>query len=246
MVDTTNINTDVISAQVVEGGTLNEQGVLNVALSFFGLAMSITDDATEKEVMLFNQVYPIAQSYCASMSEWTFLTKTAEYEEDDVYNDEPVLASNYNNARGTVKGDSYTGSDGNTYCHVYTPYKNYKYAYSLPSDFLRVRYIDNDPRIGYAIKGKAIYCNSLGMSLDYLSSTMHNLPIEFGYLVAYKCAVDLSMYLDPEGTALSRASTLLQQTYSLLKQRDDLNSKLQNPPQNQYVDIDTIYWGYKK
>jgi hypothetical protein len=65
MVDTTNLNTNEYSAPVVEGGTLNEQGVMNVALSFFGLHMSLTDDSTEKEVILFNQVLPLAQSYCA-------------------------------------------------------------------------------------------------------------------------------------------------------------------------------------
>jgi hypothetical protein len=179
------------------------------------------------------------------MSDWTFLTKTREYDADEINNDEPVLVSEYTDTKNRVKGESFE-QGGQAYYHVYTPYKNFAFGYNLPNDFIRVRYIDNKANIGYAIKGDDLYCNMYGCTLDYLSSTMRNLPIEFGYLVAYKCAVDLSMYLDPEGTALSRASTLLQQTFAILKQRDDNNSKLQNPPQNQYIDIDTIYWGYKK
>lgn len=244
MPDTTNTSYDYLSAPVVENGQLNEQGVMNVALSFFGLNRHYTDDASEKEVILFKQVLPIAKRFCASMSDWSFLTESTEYEQDDVINDEPVLLDEYEETVGKVKGATFV--EGNSVmCHVYTVYKSLMYGYRLPSDFMKVRYIDNDVRVGFAIKGNTLYCNFLRITLDYISDRMNSIPLEFGYLIAYRCAIEMAHHLDPEGTAFQRATSCLSQTYTLLKQKDDESFRLQNPAQNHYVDIDSVYWGYK-
>ena len=219
--NTTNTDYAFLNNEVVEGGMLNEQGVMNVSLSFFDITRSLINDSTEKEVILFRQALSNAKVFCASMSDWSFLIKTVEYDEDDVTNSEE--------------------EDGET---VYTKYKNYLYGYRLPNDFLKVKYVNGDTRIGFAVKGNEVYCNFLGCSVDYLSSDLKNLPMDFGYLVAYKCAIDIAQHLDPEGTAMARASNMLQQTFTVLKQRDDMNFKLQNPAQNHYINRNTAYWGY--
>lgn len=238
MIDTTNTDYDFLKEPVVEGGIINEQGVMNVALSFFDRTRDIKNDALEKEVILFNQVLPLAIVFCTSMSDWNFLTNSVEYAIDDVENDEPILESEFEPSKGKVKGEKY----GDGMVHVYTMYKNFVYGYRLPSDFLKMRYIDGDARKGYAVKGNVLYCNELGCTIDYISTTIRNVPVDFGYLVAYKCAMELAMYLDPEGTALTRASSMLQQTFSVMKLRDDMNYRLENPPQNHYIDKATAYW----
>lgn len=248
MNNTTNTSYDYLSEPVVDGGILNEQGVMNVALSFFDLNRNIVDDASEKEVILFKQILPLAEFFCASMSDWSFITDSKEYDEEDVTNDEPVAVSEYTYQKGKYRGDKFDDNGVEKY-HVYTMYKNFYYAYALPSDFLKVRYINGDPKIGYAVKGNKIYCNELACVLDYVSTDLMNLPTDFGYMVAYKCAMEMAQHLDPEGTALTRASALFSQTFGILKQRDDTSFRLQNPVQNHYVDQHTAYWnngGYPK
>lgn len=244
MTNTTNTSYDYLSVPVVEGGMLNEQGVMNVALSFFDLFRNITTDASEKEVILFKQVLPIAKTFCASMSDWSFLMNTREYDEDDIVNDEPVLCDEYKEQAGKVKGDMYTSGDS-AYYHIYTPYKGFTYGYKLPSDCLKVKYIDSDVRVGFSTAKRTLYTNFKGISLDYISDKMDDVPLEFGYLIAYRCAVEMSFHLDPEGTAYQRATSALQQVFTILKTKDDESYRLQNPPQNYHIDIDSTYWGYK-
>ena len=249
MPDTTNTSYDYLDTPVVEYGKLKEQGVLNVALSFFGLIRHYVNDATEKEVVLFKQVYPIAKKFCIGMADWSFLVKSVELDDDDIMNDDPVPVDEYEEHVGKVKGATFIDDEDDTVkCHVYTIYKSLMYGYTLPSDFMKVKYIDNDVRIGYAIKGNSLYCNFYDIVLDYVSDitdSTDTLPLEFGYLVAYRCAIEMAHHLDPEGTAFQRATSCLSQTYTILKQKDDDAMKLQNPAQNHYVDIDSVYWGYK-
>lgn len=223
MVNTTNTDYAFLAEPVVERGMLNEQGVMNVALSFFDITRSLEDDASEKEVILFRQALPVAKTFCASMSDWSFITETVVYDKVDTVNDDE---------ENGVK--------------VYIPYKNFLYAYRLPFDFLKVRYINGDPRKGFAVKGDRIYCNDLGLALDYISLKFHTIHTDFGYLIAYKCAMEMAQHLDPEGTAMARASAMLQQTFSVLKQRDDMNYRLENPPQDHYIDFDSTYWNTKR
>ena len=244
MVNTTNTDYGFLSAPVVEGGMINEQGVMNVALSFFDLNRNINDDAGEKEVILFNQILPGAEIFCASMSDWTFLTKFKVYDNDDVANDEPVEASSYERNNRQVTGE-YFEKNGTEYVHVYTPYRGFLYSYKLPSDFLKMRSINGDGRNGYTVMGNYVFCNSLGCTLEYITTTIANIPMDFGYMIAYKCAVELAQHLDPEGTAMQRANGMLSQTFAALKQRDDLNVRMENPPQDFYIDYGTAYWGKK-
>ena len=241
MIDTTNTSYGYLSEPVVDNGMLNEQGVMNVALSFFDRTRNLIDDAMEKEVILFKQILPISIVFCSSMSDWNFITNTIEYDEDDIYNDDPVLCAEYSERKGKFKGEKFFVNGEEKY-HVYSMYKNFIYAYRLPNDFLKMRYIDGDAKKGFAVKGNLIYCNELGCDVDYISTKLTNIPVDFGYLIAYKCAMELSMHLDHEGTALTRASAMLQQTFSVMKQRDDMNYRLQNPAQNHYVDKSTAYW----
>ena len=245
MTDTTNTSYDYLSEPVVDGGILNEQGVMNVALSFFGLNRSITEDALEKEVILFKQTLPMAKHFCAEMSDWSFLMESREYEADDIYNDEPVPCDEYKERAGYFRGDMFVSGD-KAYYHMYKLYKGFIYGYKLPDDCLKVRYIDSDVRVGYATKGRILYCNFPDVTIDYISDRMWNIPLEFGYLIAYRCAIDIAHHLDPEGTAFQRATSALQQVFTVLKTRDDDSFRLQNPPQNQYIDIDYTYWGYRK
>lgn len=240
--DTTNTTYDYLSVPIVEGGVLNEQGVMNVALSFFDLTRNIVDDAAEKEVVLFKQILAGAEIFCISMSDWTFQTRLREYDAEDVTNDDPVLSSEYTYNYRYIKGDSYT-QNGQTYVHRYVPYRGLAYAYRLPNDFLKIRSINADPRCGFQAVGNNFYCNALGCSFEYISTNISNVPMDFGYMVAYKCAVEMAQHLDPEGTAMQRANAMLSQTYAALKQRDDLNVRLENPPQDYYIDHGTKWWG---
>jgi len=244
MNDTTNTSYDYLSAPLTNDGELNQQGVMNVALSFFGLHRHIEDDKAEKEVILFKQTLPIAIRFCASMSDWSFLVKSTDYESGDVLNDEPVPYEKWVDVPWKKKGDCFI-MNGRKYFHAYRTYKDYTYGYKLPSDFMKVRYIDDDIRIGYAIKGREIYCNYEGIKLDYLSDKTDSIPVEYAYLIAYRCAIEMANHLDPEGTAFQRATSSLQQVFTILKQKDDDAIRLQNPAQNQYIDIDSAYWGYK-
>lgn len=237
MVNTTNTDYTFLTAEVVEGGMLNEQGVMNVALSFFDLNRNINTDAGEKEVILFKQVLPLAKVFCASMTDWKFLTESVEYEEDDVTNMEEVDKDSY------TKSSRHYVEESDGVLKVYTKYKNFCFGYKLPNNFLSMRYINGDARIGYEVKGNEIYCNLLGCTIDYISSNLKNLPSDFGYLVAYKCAMEMAQHLDPQGDALNRSSALFSQTYSIMKQRDDKNFRLQNPSQEHFIDKSTNYWG---
>jgi len=245
MIDTTNTSYDYLSAPLVEEGILNLQGVLNVALSFFDRTRHITNDAGEKEVILFKQNLPMALMSCATLNDWSFLIKDNQYAEEDIVNDEPVPCEEYIREMGKVRGCDFTRRD-KSFCHVYTTYKDFIFGYKLPRDFIKLKYINGNHKLGYAIKGDVLYCNEFKCRIDYISKPHTNLPTEFGYLVAYRCAMDMAQHLDPEGTALSRASAMFQTTYSILKQKEDYSFKLQNPPQNFYIDIDTAYWGDKR
>ena len=242
MVNTTNTDYGFLSESVVEGGVLNEQGVMNVALSFFDLNRNLVEDAAEKEVILFKQILPGAEVFCASMSDWTFLTRTRDYDEDDVINDDPILESEYTNNIRYVKGKSFT-VNGHTYIHRYQKYRGFVFGYRLPNDFLKMRSINADGRNGYNVLGNSFYCNAHGCSLEYITTELTDIPVDFGYMVAYKCAVELAQHLDPEGTAMQRASAMLSQTFSALKQRDDMNIRMENPPQDHYIDVSTKWWG---
>lgn len=244
MNDTTNTSYDYLSAPLTNDGEMNAQGVMNVSLSFFGLHRNIVDDRLEKEVILFKQTLPIAIRFCASLSDWSFLVKSVDYEVDDIINDEPVPYEKWVDAPWRVKGDVFL-QNGRKYFHSYRTYKDYTYGYKLPSDFMKVRYIDDDIRIGYAVRGRELYCDFKGIKLDYISDRMDAIPVEFAYLVAYRCAIEMSNHLDPEGTAFQRATSSLQQVFTILKAKDDDAIRLQNPAQNHYVDIDSTYWGYK-
>ena len=239
--NTTNTDYGYLSEPVVEGGMLNEQGVMNVALSFFDLTRNLNDDASEKEVILFRQIYPMAQMFCASMNDWSFLTKSYSYDDDDIYNDEPVPYEGFKPRKGWLYGQKFVVDD-KVFVHAYLMYKSFPFAYRLPSDFVKMRYLDGDAKKGFAVKGNLIYCHENGCTVDYISSEMANLPQDFGYMVAYKSAMEMAMHLDPEGTALTRASSMLSQTFSVMKQRDDRNFRLQNPAQNHYIDKSTSYW----
>lgn len=235
MINTTNTNIDFLSEEVVEDGSLNEQGALNVALSFFNVIRDIDEDASELEVVLFKQSLPLAEEFCASLSNWTFLVDSIEYEEEDIENDEPVLVSDYKEVKGKVKGKEFTES-GNTYCHVYTLYKTFIYAYKLPSNCLKIKYINGRTNIGYAVKGNILYCNEYCPVVDYQSREIKNIPVSFGYMIAYQCAMNMAQHIDPEGTALGKATNMFQMVYTACKQVDDFNVRTQNPPQNRYID----------
>ena len=245
MIDTTNTSYDYLSAPLVEDGTLNLQGVLNVALSFFDRTRHIVDDAGEKEVILFKQNLPMALLSCSTLNDWSFLIKGVQYEEDDIVNDEPVPCEEYVRETGKGKGFDFLKGD-KRYCHVYTTYKDFIFGYKLPRDFMKLKYINGNHKFGYAIKGDVLYCNEFKCNIDYVSKPNNGLPTEFGYLVAYRCAMDMAQHLDHEGTALSRASAMFQTTYTILKQKEDASFKLENPPQNFYIDYDSAYWGDKK
>ena len=243
MINTTNTSYDYLSEPLVEGGIINEQGVMNVALSFFDLNRHLTEDAGEKEVILFKQILPMAKAFCASMSDWSFLMDTIEYTEDDAFNDEPVPYEDYKDRAGFFRGSMFTQGN-NAYYHVYQIYKGFVYGFRLPADCMKVKYVDSDVNIGFATKGRVMYCNFANITVDYVSDKMNKVPLEFGYLIAYRCAIELAQHLDPEGTAFQRATASLQQVYTLLKQKDDDANRLQNPPQRQFTDIDSAYWGY--
>lgn len=242
MVNTTNTDYGFLSESVAEGGVLNEQGVLNVALSFFDLNRHLVNDAGEKEVILFKQILPGAEVFCASMSDWTFLTRSREYEEDDIYNDDPVLLSEFVDNIRFIKGETYM-ENGHVYIHRYVRYRGFLYSYNLPKDFLKMRSVNGDPRNGYTVRGNELFCNLKGCSIEYITTDLSNIPVDFGYMVAYKCAVELAQHFDPEGTAMQRASAMLSQSFSALKQRDDMNVRMENPPQDYYIDHGTKWWG---
>ena len=271
--DNTNPNLEYLEEPVVENGILNEQGVLNVALSFFDLIRClfvkttdeeiitgktyyqyinkkyvVVDEPTiedidtyyetskEKEVILFKQYLELAKTECCRLSDWSFMTKSSTYNATDIVNCEVVESLD------NIESGYYVERREDGKYNIYQMYKNFKYAYSLPSDFLKAKYINGKITEGFAKKGNEIYTNTKSLVLDYISNTLSDIPTDFGYLVAYKVAIDIGMIIDTSGAATQKANAQFNTAFNILKSNDDANFRVQNPRQDHYIDPHSPYW----
>lgn len=277
--DTTNSNLEYLQEVPVDDGELNEQGILNVALSFFdmvrGLYVNTQDTSlvqgktyytyssgsyvpvanpdvayistyyeksTEKEVVLFNNYLPLAKVFCCRAYDWTFQMRSVTFEEDDITNvDEYTDISDVES--GTyIEQANEKDSEGNTIYKGYKMYKNFKYAFRAPDNLLKIKYVNGKTNFGFALKGNTFYCNSKHPTLDYITSEIESVPTDFGYLIAYRVAMELAPLVAPNGDAMQRASQQFSLTLSLLQNNDAMNFRIENPPQDYMINPDSPYW----
>ena len=276
--DTTNMNMEYLDSIPVEDGELNEQGILNVALSFFdkvrclyvktndtaivtgkqyytysnGIYTPVQNPAvehisdyyeksTEKEVLLFKNYLPIAKMFCCRLYDWSFLIKSVTYEEDDIVNEE-----DYTDPAEAESGtflEPYTDTDGTRKYHGYKMYKNFKYAFNIPDGFIKAKYVNGIQNNGFAVKGNTFYCNSKSPTLDYASSDCdENVPVDFGYMIAYRVAIDMANMLDNSGEISQKASSMFSISSQSLQANDSFNFRLQNHTDNYFTDSNSPYW----
>lgn len=99
-------------------------------------------------------------------------------------------------------------------------YDGHQYGYTLPDDFLKAKLINDRYNEGFSIKGNTIYVDFPSLRLDYYSYDYTEAPVEFDQLACYRCAVDISQLLDPQGTVLNVAQSLHQIVLTTLNNRD--------------------------
>lgn len=103
-------------------------------------------------------------------------------------------------------------------------YDGHPYGYTLPDDFLKAYLINGNYNEGFSVKGNMIYVDYPQLRLDYYSYDYTNAPVEFDQLACYRCAIDISQLLDPQGAVLNTAQNLHQITLTTLVNKD-ANSK---------------------
>lgn len=261
----------------VEDGELNEQGILNVALSLFDRVRCLyvkTNDtqivegkeyytysnrvytpvqnpvigdideyyekSTEKEVLLFKSYLPLAKMFCCRVYDWSFLIKSVTFEESDIANEE--VYTDPTNIETGICLEPFL--DGNTRkYHGYKMFKNFKYAFSVPEDFIKAKYVNGRQNNGFALKGRTIYCNSKSPTLDYVSSECDsNVPVDFGYMIAYRVAIDMANMLDNSGEISQKASSMFSVSSQSLQANDSFNFRIENPPDRYFTDPNSPYW----
>ena len=99
-------------------------------------------------------------------------------------------------------------------------YDGHPYGFLLPYDFMKVRLINDRYNEGFSIKGNVIYVDFPTLKLDFYSYDYTNAPVEFDQLACYRCAIDISQLLDPQGTALNVAQSLHQIVLTTLSNQD--------------------------
>lgn len=114
-----------------------------------------------------------------------------------------------------IKTETYEESDS-----VDDEYDGHKYGFTLPEDFLKARLINDNYNEAFSVKGNCIYVDYPTLKLDYYSYDYTNAPVEFDQLACYRCAIDISQLLDPNGAALSTAQSLHQIVLTTLSNRD--------------------------
>lgn len=108
-------------------------------------------------------------------------------------------------------------------------YDGHMYGFRLPQDFMKARLIDGRYNASFSIKGWCIYVDEPTLRLDYWSFDTTNAPKEFDQLAAYRCAIDMSQMLDPQGKALQAAQSLHQITLTTLSNMDSWSKRTRNP-----------------
>lgn len=107
-------------------------------------------------------------------------------------------------------------------------FDGHEFGFTLPSDFMKAKLINNKYNEAFSIKGNNIYVDYPTLRLDYFSSDYSNAPEEFHQLVAYRCAIDISQMLDPQGNSLSVASSLHQLILTTLTNTDSYSKRNKN------------------
>lgn len=183
-----------------KGDHMTDQEFLNLVLSMFNIERTVGDGTVEtKLVELFK---PFAFRECCMFSDWSFLIKTRFYDACDC-----------------IQCDC-EGMDG---------YDGHPHGFVLPQDFMKVRLLNGRYNEGFSIKGREIWCDHPSLRLDYYSYDCSKAPVEFEQLAAYRCAIDISQQLDPQGNALKVAQSLHQITLTTLSNRDAWSTRRKNP-----------------
>ena len=99
-------------------------------------------------------------------------------------------------------------------------YDGHEYSYKLPDDFLKAYLINGKYNEGFSIKGNYIYVDYPTLRLDYYSFDYTDAPVEFDQLASYRCAIDISQMLDPQGAVLNTAQGLHQIVLTTLSNRE--------------------------
>lgn len=104
-------------------------------------------------------------------------------------------------------------------------YDGHKYGFTLPDDFLKAYLINGKYNEAFSVKGNTIFIDYPSLRLDYYSYDYENAPVEFDQLACYRCAIDISQMLDPQGAVLNTAQGLHQIVLTTLNNRDVNNKR---------------------
>lgn len=167
---------------------------------FYDIVLSVFNVRREpndgtQEDVLIQTYRPLANIQCARIYDWSFQTRTYEYCHDDVMS-----------------------------CHD-IPFRSFRFAYRLPSDFVKVLYINGEYEKEFQVSGNEIWVNEPIRRLDYISSNDRYAPEDYKYLEAYYTAISISQMLDSAGTAMQRAQNLAAMCIANLKETEAANKR---------------------
>lgn len=225
---------------------MTDQQLLDATLSFFDVQRDITADSNCKEVSLFNTYRRLGIIQACRLAKWTFLMKSRQYYENECLKetDADGAVQYYSDKECTRKlylsGASYYTDSACTVEYVSAvkyaknmSYKGFGYGFVLPSSaswqFIRPVYINGKYDIGFAIMGNMIFCNLPDPRIDFISTDTTYAPDDFWFVVAYRIAMEICRFLDPNGKALDNIKTNLTLTLQTLLDCDNDNSRRQNP-----------------
>lgn len=186
--------------------------IYGIALAVFNLDISeMNTEATEdkpisKEIFFCDKFYRNAEISCAKVYDWSFLYSFKQYTEDDLY----VPLS-----------------------------KDGEYAYPLPANFaapifVNGEYNDNVRRVG----GYLIFTTEnpgLTYVVDKLDFDNWIYPDDYGYLVAYKLAMEIWGNVAPDSKAYEQAVQKYGLVLQQLRNAEIKIKRKKNPSPMQFV-----------
>lgn len=197
---------------------MTKKDIYGIALACFNLnindyTMEATEDKPQsKEIFFCDMYYRNAEMSSAELYDWSFLYKVKEYTDDDLY--EPL----------TGNGD---------------------YAYKQPDGFSYAVFLSGERIDGASYNesvrrvGQYLIFRKQNPSLTYICNQLDfdnwSYPDEYGYLVAYKLAMEIWGNVAPDSKLYETAVTKYGLTQQSLMNAEIKNNRKRTPPPEAFV-----------
>lgn len=112
------------------------------------------------------------------------------------------------------------------------------YCYALPSDFIKIMYVNGEYNANFSRKGANMYFEVANPTIDYVSKNetlLNNADDDFWTCVAYREAMQIANDFDPSGKAFTKAKNSLQICISTISDSDFYSKRKKNPPPDKYI-----------